>query len=109
MNKFFESEFVKDELSDIADLQKKIFEKIFKFFSLSQEEKLNHISLLKKLIEKQKILYTCMCSSDDPNAKEMQNKIIESAETLGFSENILEILDHMEKIIENNKKQVDSK
>ena len=107
MSNFFESEFVKSELVEISELQNKIYEKIFDFPSLSQEEMLNHISLVEKLIEKQKVLYTHMTLSDDPEAKCMKDQIIKSAEMMGFDEDLYMVLDNMEKILQNTKEQVD--
>ena len=63
---FFESEFVKKEMQDITELQEKIYESVFKFHSMSNAEKLEHVEMLEDLLNKQKILYTRLSLSDDP-------------------------------------------
>ena len=42
------------------------------------------LRFLKDLIEKQKILYTRLSLSDDPEAKKMKENIIESASMMGL-------------------------
>ena len=46
---------------------------------MDKEEKLFHVSMLEKLLDKQKILYTRLSLSDDPEAKMMKQKIVDSA------------------------------
>ena len=54
---FFDSEFVQKEMQDITELQEKIYQSVFRFFSMSKEEKMEHVDLLEELLNKQKILY----------------------------------------------------
>ena len=108
MSNFFESEFVKSELIEISELQNQIYKKIFNFTSLPKEEKLNHICLMEKLIVKQKILYTRMSLSEDPEAKSMIEKIIKSTQMLGFNEDLQLVLDHMHQLLQSTKEQVDT-
>ena len=51
---------------------------------MDSKEKLHHIDLLERLIDKQKILYTRLSLSDDPDAKIMKDKIVESASMMGL-------------------------
>ena len=46
--------------------------------------KLDHLKLLKTLIEKQKILYARLSLSDDPQAKKMKENIMKSAMMMGI-------------------------
>ena len=81
---FFESEFVQKEMQDISDLQQKIYESVFKFPSMTSEEKLQHVELLEELLNKQKILYARLSLSDDPEAQSMKKNIIKEATMIGF-------------------------
>ena len=76
---------------------------------MSKEDKLHHVNLLEKLLEKQKVLYTRLSLSDDPEAKQMKERIIESAVMMGMSENIDmgTILNNMSKMLEVMKEQID--
>lgn len=86
--KFFESEVVRAELAEISELQEQIYTNVFKFPSMSKEEKLEHVDVLERLLDKQKVLYTRLSLSDDPDAKEMKQRISESATLMGLPEDV---------------------
>ena len=106
---FFSSEVVRAEMTEISELQEQIYENVFKFPSMSKEEKLEHVETLERLLDKQKVLYTRMSLSDDPEAKEMKERIISSAVMMGMPSgtdmNI--ILNNMSKMLEVMKAQID--
>jgi hypothetical protein len=106
---FFRSEVVRAEMTEIAELQEQIYGNVFKFPTMSKEEKLEHVEVLEKLLEKQKVLYTRMSLSDDPEAKEMKKRVTESAIMMGMPKgtdmNI--ILNNMSKMLESMKEQID--
>ena len=81
---FFDSDVVRAEMVEIGELQEDVYKNVFNFASMNKEEKLFHVSILEKLIEKQKILYTRLSLSDDPEAQEMKEKILESAVMMGL-------------------------
>ena len=58
---FFKSEVVRAEMTEISELQEEVYQNVFRFPSMSKEEKLFHVSLLEKLLNKQQILYTISC------------------------------------------------
>ncbi len=82
--KFFDSEIIQQEMQEIADMQDKIYENVFAFTDMDDADKLEHLKLLKNLIEKQKILYTRLSLSNDPQAKQMKENIIKSANMMGI-------------------------
>ncbi len=106
---FFKSDIVRAEMTEISILQDDIYRNIFTFSSMNNEEKIFHISLLEKLLNKQKILYTRLSLSDDPEAIEMKNKVIESAQLMGMPPNVdvNVIFNTMSKLIEVMKEQLD--
>lgn len=106
---FFKSDIVRAEMTEISILQDDIYRNIFTFSSMNNEEKIFHISLLEKLLNKQKILYTRLSLSDDPEAIEMKNKVIESAQLMGMPPNVdvNVIFNTMGKLIEVMKEQLD--
>jgi hypothetical protein len=85
---FFDSEVVRAEMVEISEMQEDVYQNIFKFPSMSKEEKVKHVELLEKLLYKQKILYTRLSLSDDPEAHEMKEKISQSASMMGLPPNI---------------------
>ena len=72
---FFSSEVVRAEMTEIAELQEEVYSNVFKFPAMSKEGKLQHVNLLERLLDKQKVLYTRMSLSDDPEAQEMKDRI----------------------------------
>ena len=69
MSNFFDSEVVRSEMVEISEIQEQIYGSVFKFPYMNKDDKINHINLLEKLLEKQKVLYTILTLSDDPQAK----------------------------------------
>ena len=76
---FFDSDIVRAEMTKISELQEDLYGSVMNFQRMNKEEKLEHVNLLKELIEKQKILYMRLSLSDDPEAVEMKEKIYQSA------------------------------
>ena len=60
----------------------------FNFPSMDKEEKLFHVALLEKLLNKQKVLYTRLSLSDDPEAQEMKERILASAAVMGLPKDV---------------------
>jgi hypothetical protein len=106
---FFNSEVVRAEMSEISELQEDVYQNVFKFPSMSKEDKLKHVELLEKLLDKQKVLYTRLSLSDDPEAIEMKQRIIQSASMMGLPPNVdmNMILNNMSKMLEVMKNQID--
>jgi hypothetical protein len=107
---FFNSDIVRAEMTEISILQDDIYRNVFTFPMMNKEEKKFHISLLEKLLNKQQILYTRLSLSDDPEAVEMKEKIIESAKLMGMSESVdmNVIFNNMTKLVEMMKEQLDN-
>ena len=88
MSEFFQSEVVRAEMAEIAELQEEVYNNVFKFPSMSVEDQRYHVEILERLIEKQKIVYTRLSLSDDPEAQKMKKQIIESASMFGLPDNV---------------------
>ena len=106
---FFDSEVVRAEMVEIQELQEEVYKNVFSFPSMDNDEKLIHIDLLEKLIDKQKILYTRMSLSDDPDAKMMKDQIVESATMMGLPRgtDMSVVFNNMSSMIDVMKKQID--
>ena len=85
---FFESDVVRAEMAEITELQEKIYGSVFNFPKMDPEEKLEHVEVLQELLEKQRIMYTRLSLSDDPDAKKMKEEILKSAQMLGMSSSV---------------------
>ena len=109
MSEFFESEIVREELNEINKLQEEIYGSVFSFGSLSREEQKEHIDDLIDLLDKQRIMYTRLSLSDDPQALKLRNQIEQSVVMMGFPQgtDVNMLFDGMDKTINDLKKHVD--
>ena len=106
---FFDSEVVRAEMTEIQELQEDVYQNVFAFPSMTMDEKKEHILLLQRLLEKQRVLYTRLSLSDDPEAVQMKENILKSAVMMGMPSNIdmSVIFSNMDKMISNLKVQLD--
>ena len=81
---FFQSDVVRAELAQIQELQEEVYGNFFKFPSMPKDDKKYHIDILEKLIDKQKVLYTRLSLSDDPEAQAMKKHIMKGAVDMGL-------------------------
>ena len=107
---FFDSDVVRAEMTEISELQDDVYRNVFKFSSMNTEEQLFHVAMLERLLDKQKVLYARLSLSDDPEAKQMKDKIIESATMMGLPEgsNLNAVFNNMSKMLDIMKKQIDT-
>ena len=107
---FFDSDVVRAEMTEIQELQEEVYSNVFKFPSMNKEEKKFHVALLEKLLDKQKVLYTRLSLSDDPEAKMMKSRIVESATMMGLPKDvdISVIFSNMGKMLDAMKQQIDT-
>ena len=85
---FFNSDVVRAEMAEISELQEEIYGNVFKFPTMSKEDQQYHVEILERLLEKQKVMYTRLSLSEDPQAKEMKKRITESASMFGLPQNV---------------------
>ena len=85
---FFDSDIVRAEMAEIHELQEEVYDNVMKFPYMNDSDKLHHINILEKLIEKQKIVYARLSLSDDPDAKKMKEEILKSAVMMGLPKNV---------------------
>ena len=106
---FFDSEVVRAEMTEISELQDDVYRNVFNFPKMSSEEKLFHVSLLERLIEKQKVLYTRLSLSDDPDAQKMKQNIVDSATMMGLPSgtDMNTVFNNMGKMLDVMKTQID--
>ena len=108
---FFDSDLVKKELDEITKIQDQIYGNVFKFPEMDDDEKIEHIELLESLLEKQKVLYTRVSLSDDPEALNLKRMIVESAIVMGMpkDKDIKVIFNNMSIMLTMMRKQIEEK
>ena len=85
---FLKSAQVRAALVEIHELQEKIVADAINFPELDVDEQYEHIGNLEELLEKQRIMYTRLSLSDDPEAKEMKKDIEDSMGLLGLQQQV---------------------
>ena len=109
MSEFFQSEIVREELEQINELQQEIYGKIMNITNLSREDRTEHIEKLKVLLDKQRVMYTRLALSDDPEAKKLKKQLEDSVQLMGFPQgtDIQVLFDGMKQTIDNLSQHVD--
>ena len=104
---FFDSEIVRAEMTEIHELQEDVYENFMRFPYMNNADRAHHINQLSKLIDKQKIVYARLSLSDDPDAKEMKENIMQSAASMGLPANVDvgKMFDQMSEVINMMKRQ----
>ena len=97
-------------MAEISELQEEIYTNVFKFPTMSLEDKRYHIEILERLVDKQQVLYTRLSLSDDPEAKKMKDQILEGATQMGLPANIdmNVFFKNMNEMVEIMKQQIDN-
>jgi len=110
MSNFFDSEIIQDALKEINELQQDVYSNLIGFQNMSRQEKLEHVETLLLLLEKQKIMYTRLSLSDDPDATKMLEELKKSISVLGFGDNadIHTLFTQMSSTIEKLKQSIDA-
>ena len=85
---FFDSDIVRAEMTEISELQEEVYSNVMTFPTMDDDDKVYHIKLLERLIDKQKILYARLSLSDDPEAKKIRQEIRQSATIMGLPANV---------------------
>ena len=85
---FFDSEVVRAEMAEIQELQEEVYTNVFKYPMMKKEDQRYHVEILERLCEKQKVMYTRLSLSDDPQAKQMKQNIIQGAASMGLPKDV---------------------
>ena len=106
---FFDSEVVRAEMVEISELQEEVYSNVFKFPRMSKEDQKYHVSILERLLDKQRVLYTRLSLSDDPAAQKMKKEVEEGARKMGLPSNVdMNILfANMNNMVSMMKKSID--
>jgi len=109
MSDFFKSDIIQEELEEINHLQEQIYGSILTFGVMDNETKKEHVEKLQTLLEKQRIMYTRLSLSDDPEAVEMKENLRKSVALMGFppDTDMHVLFDSMNQTIESLKQYLD--
>lgn len=83
---FFDSELVRESVKELDKLQKQLFESVMTLPFAEDDEKREQLDVMREFLEKQKLFIFRLSLSDDPEAVEMKDRILESAKLFGLRE-----------------------
>lgn len=99
MSIFFDSELVREDLKELEKMQKKLFQDMVYIPFYDDEQKKQHLILMKDFLSKQRLFIFRLSLSDDPEAIETKERLLNSVEILGFDKT--QGFDHFFEILEN--------
>ena len=107
---FFDSDVVRAEMAQIQELQEEVYTNVFKYPMMKKEDQRYHVEILERLCEKQRVMYTRLSLSDDPQAKQMKDNIIQGASAMGLPKDVdINILfSQMGQMVEKMKDSLDN-
>tara|TARA_B100001109_G_C18735581_1_gene414136 strand:- start:89 stop:436 length:348 start_codon:yes stop_codon:yes gene_type:complete len=110
MGKFFQSELVRGTIQEMTILQEFCFKSAMNLPLLSKEKQLEYFDALIQLIEKQKIFYTRVKLSDDPEAESIKENMKQAALLLGGDPNmnVMDMFDDLLTKVTAYRKHVES-
>ncbi len=86
MTEFFKSAQVRAALAELAEIQDDLAHTMSSPRLLSDDEKKDYVKKLKLFLEKQKLFFFRVSLSDDPEAIQVKDHILETAKMFGFNE-----------------------
>ena len=86
MTEFFRSAQVMAALAELAEIQDDLAHTMTNPRILSDEEKKDYVRKLKLFLEKQKLFFFRVSLSDDPEAVQVKEHILDTAQMFGFKE-----------------------
>ena len=93
---YFDSDIVKKEFEEMFELEDELMKKLLTTDMNTKEGLLE----IRKLIDKQKIVYTRLSLSDDPTAKEYKKKFDDGVSRVFPGQSVLEIYSAMDEYIQ---------
>lgn len=94
---YFDSDIVKKEFEEMFELEDELMKKLLTT-DMNTKEGLFEI---RKLIDKQKIVYTRLSLSDDPIAKEYKKKFDQSISRVFPGQSVLELYNRMDEYMQS--------
>ena len=86
MTEVFRSAQVRAALAELAEIQDDLAHTMSSPRILSDDEKKDYVRKLKLFLEKQKLFFFRISLSDDPEAIQVKDHILETAKMFGFNE-----------------------
>ena len=88
MSGFFQSEVVRETIAELTNLQQELVMEMPYLPMMKEEQKKEHLQKLKMFLEKQKIFFFRISLSDDKEAIEMKDSLMDAAKMFGVEDEV---------------------
>jgi len=88
MSDFFKSDQVQSTIVELAALQQQLVTEMPYLPLMDIDQKKTHLSVLKTFLEKQKLFFFRISLSDDKDALEMKDRLIDASKLFGVHDEI---------------------
>ena len=88
MSGFFQSDVVRETIAELTNLQTELTMETPYLPMMKEEQKKEHLHKLKTFLEKQKIFFFRISLSDDKEAIEMKDRLMDAAKMFGVEDEV---------------------
>ena len=107
MSGFFKSDMVQDSIAELTKLQQQLVVESPYLHMMNDDQKRQHLDILKEFLEKQKLFFFRISLSDDEEAIEMKERLMDAAKMFGVDDEI-ECMDACFKKLDSTIKDLES-
>ena len=88
MSKFFNSDVVRDAVVELSEMQHKIVMQMQTMHIMTSDQRRRHLQEMKAFLEKQKLFFFRISLSDDKEAIEMKERLMDASKLFGVHDEI---------------------
>ena len=88
MSGFFQSDVVRETIAELTKIQQELVMEMPYLPMMKEEQKKEHLQKLKMFLEKQKIFFFRISLSDDKEAIEMKDRLMDAAKMFGVEDEV---------------------
>ena len=88
MSGFFQSDVVRETIAELTKIQQELVMEMPYLPMMKEEQKKEHLKKLKMFLEKQKIFFFRISLSDDKEAIEMKDRLMDAAKMFGVEDEV---------------------
>ena len=88
MSGFFQSDVVRETIAELTKIQQELVMEMPYLPMMKEEQKKEHLQKLKMFLEKQKLFFFRISLSDDKEAIEMKDRLMDAAKMFGVEDEV---------------------
>ena len=88
MSQFFNSDVVRDTVVELSEMQHKIVMQMQTMHIMTSDQRKSHLQEMKAFLEKQKLFFFRISLSDDKEAIEMKERLMDASKLFGIHDEV---------------------